>query len=136
MKRILALGLIVATVAVGYAVASERLSLGGMLQRLRGGQRLPALQSGETPFHYPAQLWREGVEGEVLLRIHITAAGTVDSVELEQSSGHAELDSIALRGARQLRYHPAVEGEQAVAVWAVLPVRFTRGTVTSSAEDR
>jgi protein TonB len=81
-------------------------------------------------------LWREGVEGEVLLRIHVTALGTVDSVEFERSSGHAELDSIALRGARQLRYAPATEDEQPVAVWAMLPVRFTRSAGTGSTEGR
>lgn len=136
MKRILAVGLVVATVAVGYAVAGQRLGFGGLFDRVRGGQRLPVLQSREMPFRYPVRLWREGVEGEVLLRVHVTALGTVDSVELERSSGHAELDSIALRGARQLRYDPAAEGEQPVAVWAMLPVRFTRSTVTGSTEGR
>ncbi len=134
MKRILAVGLVVATVAVGYAVASQLLGVGGLLDRLRGGQRLPVLQAGEMPFRYPVRLWREGIEGEVLLRIHVTTVGTVDSVELERSSGHAELDSIALRGARQLRYDPATEGEQPIAVWAMLPVRFTRSTDTGSPE--
>ncbi len=136
MRRILMVGLVVATVAVGYAVASQILGVGGLMDRVRGGQHLPVLQASEMPFRYPLRLWREGVEGEVLLRIHVTAAGTVDSVELERSSGHAELDSIALRGARQLRYDPATDGEQPVALWAMLPVRFTRNTVTDSAEGR
>jgi TonB family protein len=134
VKRILAVGLVVATLAVGYAVASQLLGVGGLLDRLRDGQRLPVLQAGEMPFRYPVRLWREGIEGEVLLRIHVTTVGTVDSVELERSSGHAELDSIALRGARQLRYDPATEGEQPIAVWAMLPVRFTRSTDTGSPE--
>lgn len=136
MKRVLAVGLVVATVAVGYAVATQFLGVGGFFAGLRGDQSLPALQSREMPFRYPVRLWREGVEGEVLLRIHVTVLGTVDSVELEQSSGHAELDSIALHGARQLRYDPATEGEQPVAVWATLPVRFTRSTETGSTEGR
>jgi TonB family protein len=136
VKRILAVGLVVATVAVGYAVASQLLGDGGLLDRVRGGKRLPVLQSREMPFRYPVRLWREGVEGEVLLRVHVTAVGTVDSVELELSSGHAELDSIALHGARQLRYDPATEGEQPVAVWAMLPVRFTRSSSTGSTEGR
>ncbi|MGD2152569.1 MAG: energy transducer TonB [Gemmatimonadales bacterium] len=136
MKRTLAVGLVVATAAVGYAVASQVLGIGGLLDRVRGGQPLPTLQSRELPFRYPVRLWRDGVEGEVLLRIHVTALGTVDSVELAQSSGHAALDSIALHGALQLRYDPATEGEQPVAVWATLPVRFTRSTVTGTTEAR
>jgi TonB family protein len=118
-------GLALATVAVGYAAVGERIDLRRFLG-LRTAQRLPALRSGDLPFRYPAVLWQEGIEGEVLLRIHITEAGTVDSVELEQSSGHAVLDTVALKGARQLEYHPALQGEQTVAVWAQLPVRFQR----------
>ncbi|UCC73345.1 MAG: energy transducer TonB [Gemmatimonadota bacterium] len=136
MKRVVALGLVVATVAIGFAVAGERLSIGRLLDSLRDGQRLPALRSQELPFRYPVRLWREGVEGEVLLKVHITAVGTVDSVEIELSSGHAELDSIALNGAWELRYHPATEGEQPVAVWATLPVRFERSTEGGMSEYR
>jgi TonB family protein len=136
VRRILAVGLVLAMVAVGFAVASQLPGVGGLFDRMRGGQRPPALQSRELPFRYPVRLWREGVEGEVLLRIHVTALGTVDSVEFERSSGHAELDSIALRGARQLRYAPATEDEQPVAVWAMLPVRFTRSAGTGSTEGR
>ncbi len=135
MKRTLAAGLLVATLAVGYAVASQLLG-DGLFDRVLGGEQLPVLQSGALPFRYPVRLWREGVEGEVLLRIHVTAAGTVDSVELERSSGHAELDSIALSGAWQLRYDPATEAEQPVAMWAMLPVRFTRANATVSTEGR
>ncbi|NIN71859.1 MAG: TonB family protein [Gemmatimonadetes bacterium] len=136
MRRILAVGMVVALVAVGFAMASQLPGIGGLLGFMRGGQSLPVLQTGEMPFRYPLRLWREGVEGEVLLRIHVTAVGTVDSVELERSSGHAELDSIALRGARQLRYDPAVEGERPVATWAMLPVRFTRNTDAGSTEGQ
>lgn len=136
MKRLLTIGLVAALVAVGFAMASQLPGLGGLLDRMRGGGRLPVMQAGEIPFRYPLRLWREGVEGEVLLRIHVTAAGTVDSVEMERSSGHAELDSIAVRGARQLKYDPAIEGEQPVAVWAMLPVRFTRNADAGSGEGR
>ncbi len=126
MKRLLLVGLALVTVGIGYAAVGEQLGLKRFLGRFRTSQRLPALRSQALPFHYPAGLWQEGVEGEVVLRIHITEAGTVDSVELEQSSGHAVLDTVALTGARQLEYHPALQGEQTVAVWAKLPVRFQR----------
>ncbi len=96
---------------------------------------MPALRSKEMPFHYPAHLWRDGVEGEVLLKIHVTEAGSVDSVQLQRTSGHATLDSVALEGARRLVFHPAREGEQAVAVWAQLPVRFQRQVVTATPKE-
>ncbi len=128
-------GLVVATAAVVYAVAGGGLGLGGLWGQFGSGPRLPALRSQEMPFRYPARLWRDGVEGEVVLRIHVTEHGQVDSVELQVSSGHGTLDTIAMSGARQLDFHPARDGDQAVAVWAELPVRFERRAVTVSPED-
>lgn len=134
MKRLVVVGLVIATAAVAYATVGERIGMDGLFGRFRASQRLPAQREAASPFHYPLSLWRQGVEGDVLLRIHITSAGTVDSVELERSSGHAVLDSIALRGALQLTYHPAQQGDRPVGVWAVLPVRFTRSGATTSEE--
>ncbi len=136
MKRVLLAGLILATAAVVYAVAGERLGLAVLLGRFDSHQRLPALRSKELPIRYPAHLWRDGVVGEVVLRIHITELGTVDSVELRRSSGHAELDSIALEGAKRLEYHPARKEDEATAVWAELPVRFERPDSGQSIEER
>ena len=70
MKRLLIVGLVVATVAVGYAAAGERISLDSLFRKRV--QRLPALRSQEMPFRYPVRLWRDGIEGEVVLRIHIS----------------------------------------------------------------
>lgn len=133
MRKLVLFGLIAATAAVIYAAAGERLGVGGLFD---GRQRLPALRSKELPFRYPLGLWRDGVEGEVVLRVHITEAGTVDSVELRRSSGHAELDSVALEGARRLEYHPARKDEEPIAVWAELPVRFERQGVSATTEER
>ena len=96
--------------------------------------RLPALAVQELPFEYPVELWRQGVEGETLLRVHITESGAVDSVHVEESSGHAGLDSAAVTAAAKLAYHPAREGERAIAVWALLPVRFKKAADTTAAE--
>lgn len=135
MKRFAIAALIVATTAVAYAAVGDRLAGSSLFNRFRASRRLPSLRSAEMPFKYPAHLWREGVEGEVLLKVHITSAGSVDSVLLEQSSGSPELDSVALKGARELMYHPARQGEISVAVWAQLPVRFQRRFSDPAAED-
>ena len=134
MKRLVLVALVVAMAAVAYAAAGERLEGNGLLSWLHRGQRLPALRSQELPFRYPSRLWRSGVEGEGGLRVHITEAGAVDSVVLEQSSGNEELDAIALRGARELDYHPALRGDEPVDVWALLPVRFSGGSVSAERE--
>jgi TonB family protein len=135
VKRLVLVALVIAIAAVAYAAAGDRLGTGGLLGWLGSGQRLPALRTQELPFLYPAHLWRYDVEGEVVLRIHITAAGTVDSVELKESSGSEELDEIALRGARELEYHPALKGEDPVATWALLPVRFKGRSVSTGRES-
>lgn len=134
MKRIVVIALVMAMAAVAYAAGGGRLGADGLFGWLHRGQRLPALRSQELPFRFPARLWRAGAEGEVVLRVHITEAGTVDSVLLEASSGHDELDAIALRGARELEYHPALRGEEPVAVWALLPVRFEGRSVTAGGQ--
>lgn len=131
MKRLAAAFAAVAVVVVAYAAVVEGRPWGRWFTWFRAEQRLPSLRSSELPFRYPARLWQKGVEGEVLLRIHITSGGDVDSVELERSSGHRELDSLAMTGATSLEYYPARQGEEGVAVWAVLPVRFERTDTTA-----
>ena len=126
MKRAAFVALALAIVAVTYAAVGDRMSSDSLFGWFRPGRGLPALKSSVLPFRYPARLWRTGVEGEVILRLHITATGVVDSVVLERSSGDPQLDSVALAGATELKYHPAREGETPVAVWAELPVRFQR----------
>ena len=85
---------------------------------------MPVMENEQLPFEYPKSAWEEGVGGETLIKIHISATGLVDSVRVEASSGHAGLDSAAVAGALQLRYRPARQGDYPVAVWGVLPVRY------------
>jgi len=60
----------------------------------------------ESPVEYPADLFEQQVEGVVLLRLYVTASGTLvpDSTRIEESSGFPELDSAALRSADQLQF--------------------------------
>lgn len=99
--------------------------LGG-LQLGRGAEafHVPVLENERLPFEYPRSAWERGVGGRTLLRIHITAGGSVDSVQVARSSGDRALDSAAVAGARRLRYRPARKGETPVAVWGTLPVRY------------
>jgi TonB family protein len=85
-------------------------------------------QLSASPFQYPEELWDAGVEGETTLRIFVTVQGGVDSVHVEQSSGHAAFDSSAVRGAQALRFEPARRGEEPVGVWVLLPVQFDLAT--------
>ncbi len=81
---------------------------------------------GEVPIEYPLDLWDAGVEGETILRVRVTEMGAVDSVEVIQGSGYPAFDSAAVRGAFQLRYSPARRKGTRIAVWARVPVHFTK----------
>ena len=84
----------------------------------------PPRQLAGSPFHYPEELWDAGVEGETLLRLFVNEDGRVDSTRVEESSGHAEFDSAAVAGSRDLRFEPALRAEERVGVWVLLPVQF------------
>ncbi|HEX7091015.1 MAG TPA: energy transducer TonB [Longimicrobiales bacterium] len=88
-------------------------------------QRPSPLFTG-SPFEYPVELWDQGIEGETVLLIHITAMGDVDSVTVHRSSGYRQFDSAAVAGARGLRFTPGRRGDKRIRMWARLPVRFTR----------
>ena len=85
---------------------------------------IPSLLNNQLPFEYPESAWSRGIGGETMLRIHISEIGVVDSVLVDTSSNDRVLDSAAVVGARLLTYRPARHGDDSVAVWAFLPVRY------------
>lgn len=99
----------------------------------------PPRQVSESPFHYPEELWDAQVEGQTVLRIHITAEGTVDSAQVDQGSGYPAFDSAAVAGSRALRFEPATRGGEPVAAWFLLPVQFalppSEGATDSTAQE-
>jgi TonB family protein len=87
---------------------------------------LPAMLNTELPFHYPADLYAQKVQGNVTLRIHIDAEGRVhpDSTIVMESSGYPGLDSAAVTGSRELRFRPASTRGTPLAVSVLFPVYF------------
>jgi protein TonB len=81
---------------------------------------------GEVPIEYPLHMWDQDMEGETLLRVRVSDVGMVDSVEVLQSSGYASFDSAAAVGARKLRFTPARRDGDRIAVWAEVPVYFSK----------
>jgi protein TonB len=65
------------------------------------------------------------VQGTTLLKVHVNASGLVEDVRVEHSAGHSELDVAAMEAVKQWKFEPARQGRQPVAVWVMLPVRFT-----------
>jgi TonB family protein len=88
-------------------------------------ERPTPLQAG-TAIEYPLSMWDRDVEGQTLLRVLVSETGAVKRVEVMQSSGHAQLDSAAVEGARDLRFQPAMRAGRRIEVWATVPVAFSK----------
>lgn len=87
-------------------------------------QPMPLLD--EMTIDYPLSLWDQAIEGETLLRVLVTEAGSVDSVEIFESSGHPAFDSAAVAGVINLQFDPATQDGESIGVWVTLPVQFSK----------
>ena len=90
------------------------------------GFQSPVAVNPTPPFAYPADLYREGIEGTVVLRLFIDETGEIvpDSTQIAEGSGYAPLDSAALAGVSELEYVPAQRDGQSVATVFLQPVHF------------
>jgi len=73
---------------------------------------------------YPAMARRLNQEGEVLLRVRVSAEGNPLSVEIAKSSGFTLLDEAARNAVRQWRFVPARRGGEPIESWVGVPVVF------------
>jgi periplasmic protein TonB len=80
--------------------------------------------SDNEPPVYPVESRRRGEQGEVLLLVMVTAAGTVESLSLRCSSGHARLDRSAMHAVRQWRFEAARQHGVAVPSETEVQVAF------------
>lgn len=76
------------------------------------------------PPEYPLVARRLGQEGSVVLRVKVDPSGAPAEVHLTQSSGVISLDQAALEAVRRWTFVPARRGEEAVAAWVEVPIRF------------
>ncbi len=73
---------------------------------------------------YPALAQRRGWEGTVLLRVQVLASGTPGEIQIQQSSGHEQLDQAALAAVQRWRFVPAKQGDVAQVGWVSVPIDF------------
>jgi protein TonB len=73
---------------------------------------------------YPSLSRRMGEEGKTLVRLFINESGTVDKVNLAQSSGIQRLDQAALDAGMRVRCRPFIEFGKAIKVTAIQPYIF------------
>lgn len=74
---------------------------------------------------YPAYAQIQGWEGKVMLRVQVNPEGHVDSVAVEESSGHETLDESAANAVKQWRFVPAMRGEATIASSVLIPIIFS-----------
>jgi protein TonB len=73
---------------------------------------------------YPAVLRDAGIGGAPVLWLYIGTDGTVQRTQVNQSSGFEALDAAAANVASVMRFTPAQNRDQTVAVWVQVPIRF------------
>ena len=73
---------------------------------------------------YPMLARRNGDEGKVLLRVHVSAEGHAQEVQVQTGSGSPALDRAAREAVLSWRFVPARQGAQAVAAWVLVPIVF------------
>ncbi|MCY4572515.1 MAG: TonB family protein, partial [Gemmatimonadetes bacterium] len=56
--------------------------------------------------------------------VWVNPAGATELVQIDSSSGLAELDRAAVRAAQAVRFQPATRLGVAVGTWVILPIRF------------
>lgn len=121
--RLLLILLMVGTLACSGSDAS---SDDGAAMPAEEGFQPPVATNPTPPFAYPADLYREGIEGTVILRLFIDETGAIvhDSTEIAEGSGYAPLDSAALAGVVDLEYVPALRDGVPIATLFLQPVHF------------
>jgi protein TonB len=73
---------------------------------------------------YPEIARRRGEQGNVMLRVNVSADGAPLAVDLAATSGYPSLDAAAQSAVRQWRFVPATQGGISIAAVAEIPVRF------------
>lgn len=77
------------------------------------------------PPAYPSLSRRMGEEGRVVLRVLVATNGKPETVEVEDGSGSARLDSAALDAVRKWQFIPAKRDNQPISAYVLVPVKFS-----------
>lgn len=73
---------------------------------------------------YPMVSRRMREEGQVMLRVLVSADGQPNRIELRTSSGSERLDRAAQEAVSRWRFVPARQGERAIESWVLVPIVF------------
>ncbi len=86
----------------------------------------PVAVNPVSPVEYPPALFARGIEGKVILKLHVDEAGHVnpESTRVAESSGYPALDSAALAAVPRFQFAPALRNGTPVAATFMQPVHF------------
>ena len=74
---------------------------------------------------YPEEEKKAGIEGMVMLRVQVTAEGTVgELLAVEEVEDHPAFTESAIAAARTARFEPAEADGKPVACWVQIPLKF------------
>lgn len=88
------------------------------------GPRFAIGSAGNPLPRYPLAARRRGLEGRVVLRVHVAADGRARQVEVRIRSPHSMLDDAAVATLRRWRFEPARQAGVPVAAWVEVPISF------------
>jgi protein TonB len=74
--------------------------------------------------NYPAVAQRRGLQGKVVLKIHVLASGQPDNVTVAKSSGYDILDEAAVKAVTGWVFDPAKRGQKPIDGWVNVPINF------------
>lgn len=94
---------------------------------------MPVLLGDSLPFAYPPGLYMQLVDDSVTLRLHLDRYGrpVAESTRVAVPAAHAEFDSSAVIGSRDLVFSPAMREGKPVPVTILFPVVFRVPTAPS-----
>lgn len=109
--------------AGAQAAVSERPTFTPMTQRPELRNQMEVQQA--LVRSYPPLLRDAGIGGHPTIWVFIDDEGRVQRTQVGRSSGHQALDEAALNVASVMRFSPALNRDQRVAVWIEIPLVFT-----------
>lgn len=77
-----------------------------------------------TPPRYPAAALETKTSGKVVLRVLVSADGSVKDVVVDESVPAGVFDAASIEAARKWRFNPAIKDGQPVDGWVRVPVEF------------
>ena len=90
---------------------------------IAGGSTSPVPISRPPPV-YPREAMRRGIGGSVRVQVTVAPDGSVERMDVAQSSGNRYLDRAAMDAVRRWRFKPAMRNGQPVSETVVIPVDF------------